>query len=75
MAFTYPVELWGRCRGCQRWFCVQTPHSEAIRWHCPGCGAEAERLENRAHPAYTSAHRPERAVAPAGRPLPECWHG
>lgn len=52
MQSLHALALWGRCRDCGRWFCIQPRHSNADRWHCPDCGGEPGWLENRAHPAY-----------------------
>ena len=69
-----PVELWGRCRSCIRWFSIQTRHSAGVQWQCPVCGEEPDQLVNRAHPGYPSvawpSHREQATPSP-----PECWYG
>ena len=59
--------LWGRCRKCTGWFAISPRGTRAARWQCPTCDEEPDWLENRAHPAYVAAVRPE-ASAPVGSP-------
>ena len=71
----HPQELWGHCPNCRRWFYIQASHTDTVSWQCPVCSAEPERIENRAHPAFTGASQPESVAGRAGSTTPETWHG
>jgi hypothetical protein len=38
------MEIWGKCRACDRWFYCPAEDD----WACPVCAAEPELIENRA---------------------------
>ena len=71
----HPLELWGRCTTCRRWFYIQSRHTDAVTWPCPVCAAEPERVENRAHPNHPAATRRDVVSETAGSGAPKRWHG
>ena len=71
-----PLDLWGHCPWCDRWYDIDTRHPDAVPWQCPACDAPPERIINRSARTADRSGRASAVLEAAGRvPPPETWHG